>query len=392
MSEVQGGEATRSARRTVLLAVVVGLVLVALVVVLAVQAAAKERRVDAAVAEYTSASDAFERSLDDAREASSAEADALAGATAAVAEADALLAVAEDGFVGAGRKGDLVMATDYARTVLATVPPESALADLKSTVVKPRVTGDLLDAAASLEEAADLLATTADERSARAEELAGAADGTATAGELLLTSLPAEAEALIASYGSATNDARIALREVAATLTSPVELSTASATTVSTYVAQAKGLQASHAAEEAEKAGALYERRKVVEDFARSIAGGVMLDFDWAPVVNGFGDRGSHGGTATWNTAHGGFSTITLSDSIARTWGQEPFGQAVTVHEVGHAITGKCYELFSTEFGSDNEVWATAWAIGMGYDVNGSGESLYGRPSDELIALSTQCR
>lgn len=392
MSEVQGGEATRSARRTVLLAVVVGVVLVALVVVLAVQAAAKERRVDAAVAEYTSASDAFGRSLDDAREASTAEADALADATAAVAEADALLAVAEDGFVGAGRKGDLVLATDYARTVLATVPPESPLADLKSTVVKPRVTGDLLDAAASLEEAADLLATTADERSARAEELTGAADGTETAGELLLTSLPAEAEALIASYASATNDARIALREVAATLTSPVELSTASATTVSTYVAQAKGLQASHAAEEAEKAGALYERRKVVEEFARSIAGGVMLDFDWAPIVNGFGDRGSHGGTATWNTAHGGFSTITLSDSIARTWGQEPFGQAVTVHEVGHAITGKCYELFSTEFGSDNEVWATAWAIGMGYDVNGSGESLYGRPSDELIALSTQCR
>lgn len=392
MSEVQGGEAARSARRTVLLAVVVGLVLIALVAVLAVQAAAKERRVEAALAEYAAASDAFERALDDAREASAAEVGALGATTAAVAEADALLAVAEDGFVGAGRKGDLVLATDHARTVLATVPPGGGLPDLKATVVKPRVTDDLLDAAASLEEAADLLATTAEERSARAEELTGAADGTETAGELLLTSLPTEAEALIASYGSATNDARIALREVAATLTSPVELSTASATTVSTYVAQAKGLQASHAAEEAEKAGALYERRKVVEDFARSIAGGVMLDFDWAPVVNGFGDRGSHGGTATWNTAHGGFSTITLSDSIARTWGQEPFGQAVTVHEVGHAITGKCYELFSTEFGSDNEVWATAWAIGMGYDVNGSGESLYGRPSDELIALSTQCR
>lgn len=392
MSEVQGGVAARSAGRTVLLAVVVGLGLVALVVVLAVQAAAEERRVDAAVAQYTSAFDTFERALDDAREASSAEAAALADTNAAVTEADALLAVAEDGFVAAAPKGDLVLATDHARTVLATVPPESALTDLKSTVVKPRVTDDLLDAAASFEEAADLLATTAAERSARAAELSGAADGTETAGELLLTSLPAEAEALIASYTSATNDARIALREAAAMLTAPVELGTASATTVSTYVAQAKGLQASHAAEEAEKAGALYERRKVVEDFARSIAGGVMLDFDWAPIVNGFGDGGSHGGTATWNTAHGGFSTITLSDSIARTWGQEPFGQAVTVHEVGHAMTGKCYELFSTEFGSDNEVWATAWAIGMGYDVNGSGESLYGRPSDELIALSTQCR
>lgn len=392
MSEVQGGEAARPARRAVLLAVVVGLVLVALVVVLAVQAAAKDRRVEAALAQYTSAAGAFDRALDETRAAVADEAAALAEVNASVAEAEALLAVAEDGFVGVGRKGDLVLATDHARAVAATVPVRSPLADLKSMVVKPRTVDDLADASASLRSAADILVATADERDARAEELTGAAEGTETAGELLLTSLPAEAEALIASYGSATNDARIALREVAATLTSPVELSTASATTVSTYVAQAKRLQASHAAEEAEKAGALYERRRVVEDFARSIAGGVMLDFDWAPIVNGFGDRGSHGGTATWNTAHGGFSTITLSDSIARTWGQEPFGQAVTVHEVGHAITGKCYELFSTEFGSDNEVWATAWAIGMGYDVNGSGESLYGRPSDELIALSTQCR
>jgi hypothetical protein len=37
-------------------------------------------------------------------------------------------------------------------------------------------------------------------------------------------------------------------------------------------------------------------------------------------------------------------------------------------------------------------VFATAWAIGMGYDRNGSGESIYGRPSDELIELSKQCR
>lgn len=392
MSVVQGGDAVRSARRTAVLGVVVGLVLVVLVVVLAVQAAAKQRRVDAAVAEYTSASEAFEQALGDARTAASVESGAVAEATASVAEADALLAAAEDGFVGAARKGDLALATDHARTVLATVAPESGPTDLKEMVVKPRVVDDLLAAAASLEGAADLLAAAADERDARAGELSGAALSTETAGELLLASLPEEAEALITSFGSATNDARIALREVTASLTSPVELSAASATTVGLYVTQAKGLQASHAAEEAEKAGALYERRKVVEDFARSIAGGVMLDFDWAPVVNGFGDGGSHGGTATWNTAHGGFSTITLSDSVARTWGEEPYGQAVTVHEVGHAITGKCYELFSTEFGSDDEVWATAWAIGMGYDVNGSGESLYGRPSDELIASSTRCR
>ncbi len=32
------------------------------------------------------------------------------------------------------------------------------------------------------------------------------------------------------------------------------------------------------------------------------------------------------------------------------------------------------------------------WAIGMGYTADGSGESIYGRPPDALIQLSTQCR
>ena len=43
-------------------------------------------------------------------------------------------------------------------------------------------------------------------------------------------------------------------------------------------------------------------------------------------------------------------------------------------------------------FGGDHEMWATAWAIGMGYDLPGAGIEAYGRPSDAQIAAAGQCR
>ena len=39
-----------------------------------------------------------------------------------------------------------------------------------------------------------------------------------------------------------------------------------------------------------------------------------------------------------------------------------------------------------------HEMWATAWAIGMGYDLPGSGTEFYGRPTDVQIAVAAQCR
>ena len=158
------------------------------------------------------------------------------------------------------------------------------------------------------------------------------------------------------------------------------------------YLAAATAVQASHAAEEAEKAGPLYEQRTAVEAFARSIAGGVLLEFDWAPVVNGYGSGGSYGGTATWNVDDGGFSSIALSDSVAELWPSDGVASLVA-HEVGHAITAKCFgDIITPETAEQNEQWATAWAIGMGYTADGSGESIYGRPPDELIERSKACR
>jgi hypothetical protein len=164
---------------------------------------------------------------------------------------------------------------------------------------------------------------------------------------------------------------------------------------VGAYVDTAHALEASHAAELAEKAGALFDARMAVQEFARSLSGGVILEFDWDVTVNGYGTGGSYGGTSYWRTADGGQATVTLSDSVAAQWPGAGV-QALVVHEVGHAILARedCNILFfeSDLYPGEEESWATAWAIGRGHTADGSGESVYGRPSDALIALSTQCR
>jgi hypothetical protein len=159
------------------------------------------------------------------------------------------------------------------------------------------------------------------------------------------------------------------------------------------YLEAAQVLQASHVEEIAEKAGPLFDRRMSVQAFARSIAGGVLLDFDWAPTVNGYGTGGSYGGTSYWQAEAGGYATITLSDSVATMWPGAGV-QSLVAHEVGHAILSKCTDLFypSEFYADEEESWATAWAIGMGFTADGSGESIYGRPPDGLIQLTLQCR
>lgn len=135
----------------------------------------------------------------------------------------------------------------------------------------------------------------------------------------------------------------------------------------------------------------LYDVRLKVEEYARSIAGGVRLQFEWAPIVNNFGDNGSAGGTATWNSAYGGHSLITLSDSVADYWPEERM-KALVAHEVGHSIASKCYDKFDWESTDANEQWATAWAMSWGYEADLAGAWLYGVPSAALQNAAATCR
>ncbi|MFK4729024.1 hypothetical protein ROT00_05000 [Agromyces mediolanus] len=153
-------------------------------------------------------------------------------------------------------------------------------------------------------------------------------------------------------------------------------------------------VRASQTAEAARRAAPEYASRGPIEEFARSIAHGVHLDFAWDHVVNGLSSEEWYSGTAQYWYGDGGWAKLHLSYSIDWSYADDINAKAVVVHEVGHTqvVRPECTPIFeSAVFGSDDEMWATAWAIASGYDVPGSGIEAYGRPSDEQIAEAGRC-
>jgi hypothetical protein len=163
-----------------------------------------------------------------------------------------------------------------------------------------------------------------------------------------------------------------------------------------TFLVQAvDAMRASNAVEEARKLEPDYPVRAEIEAFARSISAGVTLDFVWAHDVNGLSSDEWYSGTAEFYPTDGGWGSINLTYSVSDSWWDDPNAKAVVVHEVGHTqvVRPACEPLFQgAEFHGDHEMWATAWAIGMGYDLPGSGIEAYGRPTDAQIAVAAQCR
>lgn len=157
------------------------------------------------------------------------------------------------------------------------------------------------------------------------------------------------------------------------------------------YTSAVAAVEKSQRAELAEKKGPLYKKRLAVEEFARSLAGGVLLDFDWKEIVNGYGRPGTIAGETSWSSAYGGTSTITFTNSVAREW-PNAFSKALIAHEVGHAISAKCSDMFDWRSRDANEEWATAWAIGKGFRNDANGVQAYGQPSKSMIAKAKACR
>lgn len=375
-------------RRVIWSWVAVGALLVAAAIAVLLMFTAANERYDSAIGRYSAAAVEARARLEQLRQA---EADATYTSDVAVG----VLAAAGDGYTDAAAKADLVVHggeltaalesdPDLVGTRIASPPlPESRpfwVTDLDRESERWGAATARVDASSAAFDT-------------RTEALIAARAGVVESGTSFMGTLPASAAAMDAATGSARNADRIELREA-------IELITATGSSwnydavarVERYVAAAAAAQASHAAEEAEKAGPLYDRRVAVEAFARSIAGGVLLEFDWAPEVNGYGFDGSYAGTATWTAADPGFSSISLTNSVAEMWPDNGVASLVA-HEVGHAIVSKCYgDLIAPVTSEENEAWATAWAIGMGYTSDGNGESIYGRPSDELIERSKACR
>jgi hypothetical protein len=111
--------------------------------------------------------------------------------------------------------------------------------------------------------------------------------------------------------------------------------------------------------------------------------------------VGGYSSDGWYSGTAEFFDDGDGWGLISLSESIEDAWTWDENAKAVVVHEVGHVqvLRDACSAIFTAgEFDGDHEAWATAWAIGMGYDMPGAGIEAYGRPSAAQIAAAAGCR
>lgn len=221
--------------------------------------------------------------------------------------------------------------------------------------------------------------------------LADAGTAMGDAATALYASVPAAAAALEAANVSATSLVVLDFRDAAAAAAEQSQIGSGAADAFAQYALQAVALERSSASELASKEGPLSATRLEIEAYARSISGGVVLDVDWAPTAAGVGGPFGMGGTATWQAARGGYSTITLSNSVAENWPSAD-ARALVTHEVGHAITSKCYRLFDYEQQAANEEWATAWTIGMGHTADGNGIQAYGYPSQDMIDLAATCR
>jgi hypothetical protein len=321
--------------------------------------------------------------IDSERATNVTSASAVASTAAEIAKVDAT------GFVDAG-----------AATALAADLPAltSALKDAGGPLkapARPERAGSLwpptLDAATRrVQTQVDDLTTRLRAARTQISALATASTKVAADRDAVLASVATVSAQVDAANDVATNDARFAFEDAAADASASAD---DPASALSAYVDAGHELVASQAAEQAELAGALHDNRVAIEQFARSIDGGVQLDFNWKPTLTFDGGTWGSGGTfAGWTEfwfSRGGYATISLTDSVAAYW---PDTRALVVHEVGHAISTKCADMAPHDTRAEAEAWAVAWTISMGYTGDGNGADIYGTPPASLVQAASACR
>lgn len=346
---------------------------------------------------YAQAFDRFTTAHTSAEQASADYLGLIDRAERASSHSDSLAAVADPAYVDATA---IAAMTDAADTLAAAIEqaPTAAL-DPEPRHPAPADLGtpawERYAAVWRLIESRDTRLREADELEAASDEMAAARRGALATQDSLFEALAASAEHVLANHPSATNRSRIALRHAIDQEGSGWTHADGSTSAFSATVLAIDEVRSSHAAEEARRVEPEYPVRAEIEAFARSISAGVALDFIWSYEVNGLPSDGWYSGTAEFWPTDGGWGSINLTHSISDNWYDDPNAKAVVVHEVGHTqvVRPACEPLFSgSEFSGDHEMWATAWAIGMGYDIPGSGIEAYGRPSDAQIAVAAQCR
>jgi hypothetical protein len=253
-------------------------------------------------------------------------------------------------------------------------------------------------AADALDSDSDALASEAagqDEQRERIRPLLAAVTDAATA---FTESTAATADALVASSTAASRQSRwLVERALYGYGSERAAVRLSEPTALRAYLAQAEVMRVSQEEGLAERAAPDWPRKQQVLDFADSISGGVPIDIEWRESIEidgtAYGDRDSGAGLATWSLQEGAPSQIQLTESIQRYW-DASWTVGLVAHEVGHSITSKesCYDLYrAAPFDGDDEKWATAWALSLGY-TDGSGVEPYGYPGEDAIAVAAGCR
>jgi hypothetical protein len=366
----------RRVRAVVLIVAAIGVAIGAVFVVQLVMANAAYQRAEAIHIEEATLLAISQDRLDDA----------TTDAVADLAVADSALAAAPVGYVSAESVAAL---TDTSTALSAALADARDAAEKLADAPTPPLEAGALWAARDelLEQATEAEAAVA-EQGAVIEALTAATTANDEAGVALVASANAIASGILPAHPSVANRPHLEFLWLLDVLRTQTELDTRAVDLLVDYVESAQAVSVSHAAEEAERAGPLYGLRAQVEAYARSISGGVMLDFNWQPTVIGY----NMAGTATIESSPPYYySTITLTNSIAENWG-ETVPLSLVTHEVGHSITSKCMELFNAAFGGDYERWATAWAMSWGYPAGASGADQYGMPSADQVAIAGTCR
>ncbi|KDA06391.1 hypothetical protein DC31_10545 [Microbacterium sp. CH12i] len=229
------------------------------------------------------------------------------------------------------------------------------------------------------------------EFSSAGDDASGATSSVEDAALTAVTTAADAAAGFEAVHVSARNLDILALRNAADRVHGAATLDDAAQSAYSALESAASQMLTSEQAELAEKSGALYGARVEIEAFARSLAPGVLLDFDWSEIVNGYGYSDSMAGYATWWYADPGYATIELTNSVAALW-PSARSEALVAHEVGHAISVKCEGMYDDSTQENIEAWGTAWAISMGYVDDANGTWAYGPPPQSLIDAAAGCR
>ncbi|MGM7696515.1 hypothetical protein [Microbacterium sp. A84] len=333
----------------------------------------------------------FESLAEDAEHSHSALVNEISTFDAAIDSADSITVSASTHLMDASLKEELVVVLRDAESTTAQLTAVTEQ-QIPQAVAKQEWAWELFGATAQLNadrETATRLIASFDSAS---NDAASAVSALEDAGSAALTSAATAAEAFESEHVSARNPDIVALRVAAQQVLDAADTldSTASAAYSDLENAAVQMLASEHA-ELFEKAGPLNDSRIEVEAFARSLAPGLLLDFDWSPLVNDFGHGDSMGGYATWWFDGPGYANIELSNSVAEYWPSDR-SKALVAHEVGHAISVRCDGMYDDSSQENIEDWATAWAISMGYLSASNGTASYGAPPQELIDAAAGCR